>query len=178
ERGDIVPPDVFIPLAEETGLNEPIGAWVLRKALQEMQILQEKLGYQVKVAINLSAIQFRRADHLRQTGRQALDETSVEPAMLELELTERMLMDNVQSTIESVHDLRELGVSLAIDDFGIGYSSLNYLKRFPIDILKIDRSFVRDIETNPSDAAITAAIVALGHELKLKVVAEGVENKA
>lgn len=178
DRGDVVPPDVFIPLAEETGLIEPIGTWVLRKALQEMRILETKLGYPVKVAINLSAIQFRRAEHLKQTVRQALDDMGVDPAMLELELTESMLVDNVQSTIETLHELRELGVSLAIDDFGIGYSSLNYLKRFPIDILKIDRSFVRDIETNPSDAAITAAIVALGHELKLKVVAEGVENKA
>lgn len=178
DRGDIVPPDVFIPLAEETGLIEPLGTWVLRKALQEMQLLQDKLGYPVKVAVNLSAIQFRRADHLKQTVRQALEDMGADPALLELELTESMLVDNVQTTIETLHDLRELGISLAIDDFGIGYSSLNYLKRFPIDILKIDRSFVRDIETNPSDAAITAAIVALGHELKLKVVAEGVENKA
>lgn len=176
DRGEIVPPDVFIPLAEESGLIEPIGAWVLRRSLQEMQSLQSYIGYSVKVAVNLSAIQFRRADRLKQTIRQALEEVQCDPSLLQLELTESMLVDNVQATIETLHDLRGLGISLAIDDFGIGYSSLNYLKRFPIDVLKIDRSFVRDIETNPSDAAITAAIVALGHELKLKVVAEGVEN--
>lgn len=177
ENGDMVPPSGFIPLAEETGLIEPIGEWVIRKAAQDIAQLVDELGYPIKVAINLSACQFRRADKLKQHIRQVLDESGIDPALLELELTESMLVEDIQTTIETLRDLRSLGISLAIDDFGTGYSSLNYLKRFPIDILKIDRSFVRDIETNPSDAAITAAIVALGHELKMKVVAEGVENE-
>ncbi len=177
DQGVIAPQD-FIPLAEETGLIEPIGEWVLQRALQETSRFMDIVKKPVKVAVNLSAYQFRRADRLNSRIRQIITQSGLDPSLVELELTESMLVDNLQSTIETLKKLREMGITLAIDDFGTGYSSLNYLKQFPIDILKIDRSFVHDLQTNPNDAAITAAIVAMGHQLKLKVVAEGVENRA
>lgn len=177
DRG-LIPPSEFIPLAEETGLIEPIGEWVLQRALQETGRLHALFQHPIKVAINLSAYQFRRSSRLRQQVQDLLGQTSVDPGCIELELTESMLVDNVDETIVTLNALRELGIKLAIDDFGTGYSSLNYLKRFPIDVLKIDRSFVRELESNPNDAAITAAIIAMGHQLGLKVVAEGVENNA
>lgn len=174
----VVPPNEFIPLAEETGLIEPIGEWVLQRALKEASRFMDIVKNPVKVAVNLSAYQFKRADRLKSRIREIIDASGLDPSLIELELTESMLVDNVQGTIETLNELRLMGITLAIDDFGTGYSSLNYLKRFPIDILKIDRSFVHDLQTNPNDAAITAAIVAMGHQLKLKVVAEGVENRA
>lgn len=174
----VVPPHEFIPLAEETGLIEPIGEWVLQRALQEASRFMDIVKKPVKVAVNLSAYQFKRADRLKSRIREIIGASGMDPSLIELELTESMLVDNVQGTIETLSELREMGITLAIDDFGTGYSSLNYLKRFPIDILKIDRSFVHDLQTNPNDAAITAAIVAMGHQLRLKVVAEGVENRA
>jgi diguanylate cyclase (GGDEF)-like protein/PAS domain S-box-containing protein len=174
----IIPPQEFIPLAEETGLIEPIGEWVLQRALQETSRFMDIVKRPVKVAVNLSAYQFRRSERLKTRISEIIHASGLDPSLVELELTESMLVDNVQDTIETLQKLREMGITLAIDDFGTGYSSLNYLKRFPIDILKIDRSFVHELQTNPNDAAITAAIVAMGHQLKMKVVAEGVENRA
>ena len=169
-------PGDFIPIAEETGLIVPIGEWVLRNACAQKKRWQESgLLPDVKMAVNLSARQFKQQDMVKMVSR-ALDETGCRPEWLELEITESVIMEQPEATAETLHKLSRMGVHLSIDDFGTGYSSLSYLKRFPIDALKIDKSFVRDITTDPDDAAIARAVIALAHSLKLVVIAEGVET--
>ena len=168
-------PDRFIALAEDTGLIVPIGAWTLRSACLQAAEWQRAGHGPLRVAVNLSSRQFREPE-LAQLVRSTLDETGLPPSCLELELTESLVMDDVELAIATMRELKAMGVQLAIDDFGTGYSSLAYLKRFPIDVLKIDQSFVRDIETDAGSAAMVAAIVSLSHDLGMRVIAEGVET--
>mgnify|MGYP001203683598 CR=1 FL=1 len=171
----IIAPGEFIPIAEETGLILPISDWVLKSVCKKMKEWQ-CAGYPpVRVAVNLSAGQFLQNGFVEKVKR-ILMETDLDPSFLELEITENMVMHDVKMAIEVLHKLQDLGVCIALDDFGTGYSSLNYLKDFPINSLKIDRSFIFDIDKNPSSAALTKAIAVLAHDLKLKVIAEGVEN--
>lgn len=175
DRGLISPAD-FIPLAEETGLIVPIGEWVLRTACAQ-NVAWQKAGYPpVKVAVNISSQQFIQANFI-ETVEAILENTKLDPQWLEIEITESTVMENVEQAIMTLTDLKIRGISLAIDDFGTGYSSLSYLKRFPISSLKIDRSFIRDITTDPNDAAITESVIALAHAMGLDVIAEGVETE-
>ncbi|THF56570.1 EAL domain-containing protein [Pseudothauera rhizosphaerae] len=176
ELGLVSPAD-FIPLAEETGLIVPIGEWVLRTACLQHRRWRELGHANLRMLVNISARQFRD-DNLADLVARVVHETAMPAGLLTLELTESMLMENSSRGIDVLERLRRLGVRLALDDFGTGYSSLAYLKRFPIDELKIDRLFIRDIERNPEDAAIADAIVKLAHSLGLRVVAEGVESAA
>ena len=173
---EIVPPEDFIPLAEETGLIIPIGAWALRTACRHHVAWQRTQGPHLRMAVNLSARQFRGV-HLVETVAEILEETHFDPRCLELEITESVAMQNLDHSIATMVRLKDMGVRLAVDDFGTGYSSLSYLKRFPIDLLKIDRSFVKGVPKDPDDAAITEAIISLAHSLKLGVIAEGVETR-
>ncbi|UVE19788.1 EAL domain-containing protein [Pseudomonas sp. LS44] len=176
-RRGLVPPGDFIPVLEELGLVVQVGDWVLGEACRQIKAWQ-KAGIRVpKIAVNLSARQFSEG-HLDQQIALILEETRVPPACLELELTESILMRDVQATLETLMDLKRLGVSIAVDDFGTGYSSLNYLKQFPIDVLKIDRSFVDGLPSGDQDAQIARAIIAMAHSLNLAVIAEGVESYA
>ena len=173
----LIPPVKFIPLAEESGLIVSIGEWVLKSACVQLRAWQDQ-GYDVpRLAINLSARQFRQKG-LAETIARILAETGVAGRHLELEITESVLMDNTDEVSEILDKLNDMGISIAIDDFGTGYSSLSYLKRFSIDKLKIDQSFVQDIVADPDDAAIVTAIITLAHSLKMKVIAEGVETEA
>ncbi|MEO8599720.1 MAG: EAL domain-containing protein, partial [bacterium] len=173
----MIPPDRFIKLAEETGLIVPIGAWVIRTACAQNRAWQlAGLGY-LQVAVNLSAIQFAQQDIVESIAA-VLEQTELAAQYLEIELTESLVMTDVEQAIGILRELKGLGVQLSIDDFGTGYSSLSYLKRFPIDILKIDQSFVRDITVDPDDAAIVASIISLAHSLRMHVIAEGVETAA
>ena len=175
--GRAIPPGQFIPVAEETGRIDPIGAWAIREVAAELQ-RWDALGYGgVPIAVNVSALQFRREDVAYSLGS-AVEQVHVRPELLEVELTESGVMSNPAQAIDTLHRIHALGMSIAIDDFGTGYSSLAYLKRFPIDKLKIDASFVRDIATDPGDAAIVLAIITLAHVLDLTVIAEGVETEA
>jgi diguanylate cyclase (GGDEF)-like protein len=173
----LLAPDKFIYLAEETGFIVPIGEWVLRSACRQNRAWQRQGLPSVRVAVNLSAKQFGQY-HLDEMIASTLLETGLDPEWLELEITESAIMKNAEENAIILHKLKEMGVSLAIDDFGTGYSSLSYLKHFPISRLKIDRSFVRDITTNPDDAAIAEIIIAMAQTLKLSVIAEGVETRA
>ncbi|MGZ4111704.1 MAG: bifunctional diguanylate cyclase/phosphodiesterase, partial [Tumebacillaceae bacterium] len=172
-----ISPGVFIPVAEETGLIVEIGEWVLRTACAQNKAWQDAGYAPLRVAVNLSARQFVNHD-LVQTVRNVLQETGLDPNWLELEITESILMQNTEEIIATLHVFKQMGIQIAIDDFGTGYSSLSYLKRFPIDSLKIDQSFVRDITDDLNDAEIATAIISLGHSLNLKVIAEGVETTA
>ena len=177
KRG-MVSPAEFIPLAEESGLIVPIGEWVLRTACAQNKVwLNAGLsGTQgLRVAVNISARQCR-FNSLTKLVQRVLADTGLDACHLELEITESLLMDNPEESANTLRDLNQLGIQLAIDDFGTGYSSLSYLKRFPIHTLKIDQSFVRDITTDPDDAAIVKAVIAMARSLKLRVVAEGVET--
>lgn len=173
----LVSPAKFIPLAEETGLIIPIGEWVLRTACTQAKAWKEAGLPSVRMAVNLSTRQFMQPG-LADLIAGILQETGLEPDHLELEITESLLMEDVDKAVNILHILKGQGVCLAIDDFGTGYSSLNYLKRFPIDRLKIDKSFVQDITSSPDDAAITLAVIAMARSLKLEVIAEGVETEA
>lgn len=173
EKGMVSPGD-FIPLAEETGLIESIGEWILREACAQNKAWQDAGYPPVCVSVNISARQFRSRDIVAMVGA-ILQDTGLAPEYLELELTESVIMHDVEATIATFTQLKSMGVKLAIDDFGTGYSSLAYLKLFPIDYLKIDRSFVFNIANEPSDAAIAASVIILAHSMNLKVVAEGVE---
>jgi diguanylate cyclase (GGDEF)-like protein len=172
----LVYPSEFIPLAEETGLIVPLGEWVLRTACAQNKAWQAAGLPPLVVAVNLSARQFQHHDLVDTIGR-VLKETELDSRYLELEITESIAMQNADFTIVILRDLKEMGVRIAMDDFGTGYSSLSYLRKFPIDSLKIDQSFVRDLSSDASDAAIANAVIVLAHSLKLQVVAEGVESK-
>ena len=174
----LMSPFNFIPVAEDSGLILPIGAWILESACHQLAVWAREPGREtLSIAVNVSARQFRHADFVSQV-RAALEQSGADPQRLKLELTESQLVDNFEETIDKMHALRSLGVSFSLDDFGTGYSSLSYLKRLPLAQLKIDPSFVRDILDNPSDAAIARTVIALGHSLGLNVIAEGVETEA
>ena len=173
----LVTPDRFIGLAEESGLIVGMGTWVLTKACLAAQEWNTRLGWPFKVAVNLSPVQFRQ-DDLVTTVRSVLSTTGCEPGWLELEITESLLLDANEEVRATLCALRDLGITVAIDDFGTGYSSLAYLKRFPIDVLKIDRTFVRDIGVEHNSTELTKAIVSIGHSLDMQLVAEGVESEA
>jgi len=172
----LVPPSKFIPLAEETGLIEPIGEWVLYQACQQNKEWQDDGFPPIRVSVNISARQFRTKNLTKMVSK-ALDKIGLQPEHLGLEITESNAMHDVDHTIRMLNLLKEMGIQISVDDFGTGYSSLSYLKRFPIDMLKIDQSFMNNICTDNDAAAIASAIVALGHSLNLQVLAEGVESK-
>jgi len=172
----LVPPGRFIPVAEESGLIVPIGDWVLREACRQAVAWQDAGLPSLSIAVNLSAVQFARGN-VELMVRGALDATGLQPSLLELELTESILVQNVESVLTTVKRLKLLGVQLSIDDFGTGYSSLSYLKRFAFDKLKIDQSFIRDLATDPENAAIVRAIMQMARGLGLETIAEGVENE-
>ncbi|MBA2676963.1 MAG: EAL domain-containing protein, partial [Ktedonobacteraceae bacterium] len=174
DRG-LVPPLQFVPIAEECGLILPIGQWVLLEACRQARAWRDLGLRAVPVAVNVSAVEFLAKDFLSGV-RAVLNATGVDPNNLELELTESVLMLDAESTIDTLHALKAIGVQLAIDDFGMGYSSFSYLRRFPIDALKIDRSFVREITADQNDAAIVSAMIGIGKSLKQRVIAEGVET--
>lgn len=176
QRG-IVCPSQFIPVAEETGLIISIGEWVLKRACAQAQTWQKSSGRPLQVSVNLSARQFGQ-ENLVETVAWVLSETGLDPQFLALELTETSVMSDVNSSISILQELKEMGIEISIDDFGTGYSSLNYLKSFPIDTLKIDRSFISQVPSNVHDAAIAKAIIAMAHSLQIKVIAEGVETSA
>jgi diguanylate cyclase (GGDEF)-like protein len=169
-------PSEFIPLAEDTGLIVALGEWVLRKACAQNKAWQDAGFPPLRVSVNLSARHFQQQDIL-QTIRQVLDETKLRPFYLELELTESSLLRNSERVVRTLRELKTMGVAISIDDFGTGYSSLGYLKQLPIDKLKIDRSFVQDVTTAPDNAALVMAIIMLTHNLRLGVIAEGVETE-
>ncbi len=175
ERGRVNPAD-FIPLAEETGLIVPLGEWVLRTACDQMIKWMEAGIPPFIMAVNCSAIQLVRTD-MASVIKSVLDETGLNPTYLEIELTESLLLQNVEEGIAILHALKDLGLHVSIDDFGTGFSSLSYLKRLPVDKLKIDQSFIKDLTTDPGDAAIVTSMITLAHNLDLTVVAEGVETK-
>jgi EAL domain-containing protein (putative c-di-GMP-specific phosphodiesterase class I) len=175
QRGRLEP-DSFIPLAEETGLIVPVGEWVLREACLEAKTWQDAGYLPIHIGVNLSARQLNHKGLVNLVTR-VLDESGISPEWLQLEITEGDVMSNVEFIIGVLHRLRGMGVGISVDDFGTGYSSLSYLKRFPIDSVKIDRSFVRDLATDASDAAIVTTIIAMARNLNLRVVAEGVETE-
>jgi len=169
-----VSPAQFIPVAEESGLILDIGRWVLETACRQCKPRLE--NHSLRIAVNLSGNQFQGGDLAGQI-KNLLQETAFPPECLELEITESLLMKNVESTLKQLKEFKAMGITLAIDDFGTGYSSLAYLKQFPVDVLKIDRLFVREVATNPADAEIASTIIKMAHQLKLKVLAEGVETQ-
>ena len=174
ERGRVSPAD-FIPLAEETGLIVPLGEWVLRTACEQMVAWLDEGIPPFIMAVNCSAIQLVRTD-MASVIKEALENTGLNPAYLEIELTESLLMQDVEEGIVILQALKDLGLHVSIDDFGTGFSSLSYLKRLPVDKLKIDQSFVKDLTTDPGDAAIVTSMITLAHNLDLTVIAEGVES--
>lgn len=173
----LIRPDEFIPLADETGVIISLGEWVLRQACLQTKAWHDAGYSHMGIAVNVSAIQFRQ-DHITERLLPIIRETGLSPEFVEVEITETVAMQDAESTIQTLRRFKDAGVRIAIDDFGTGYSSLSYLRKFPIDILKIDKSFVRDIETDPDDASIVRVINALGHALRLDMQAEGVENSA
>jgi diguanylate cyclase (GGDEF)-like protein len=175
DRGLMLPTE-FIPVAEESGLIVPLGEWVLRTACAQASAWHEAGLSPIRVAVNLSARQFQQRDLVEVVGR-VLKDTGLDPRFLQLEITESVAMHDIDFTSRVLVNLKDMGIQIAIDDFGTGHSSLNYLKRLPIDDVKIDQSFVRDVITDPNDAAIVGSIVAMTHELNLKLVAEGVETE-
>jgi EAL domain-containing protein (putative c-di-GMP-specific phosphodiesterase class I) len=171
----LVSPLQFIPIAEESGLILPIGQWVLREACRQARAWQDVGLPAIPVAVNVSSLEFRSKDFLKNV-QAILGDTRLEPRYLELELTESVLMQDAESTASALEALKGMGVRLAVDDFGTGYSSLSYLSRFPIDVLKIDQSFVHKITSDTGDAIITNAVINMGKSLKQRVIAEGVET--
>jgi len=174
-RGLVLPGE-FIPIAEESGLILEIGDWVIREACRQARVWQQRGLPFLRVAVNVSPLQFRQANFVKRVHA-ALAEHSLDATYLEIELTEATLMSNAETSVALLEQLSELGVVVAIDDFGTGYSSMSYLQRFPIDKLKIDRSFISDVASNAGDASIVRAIISLAHGLRLKVIAEGVESE-
>lgn len=175
KRG-LVPPGEFIPLAEETGLIVPLGEWVLRAALTQAKAWQEGGLSPLPIAVNFSVRQFRHAAMVETVDR-GIRETGVDPRWLDIELTESSIMKNPESVASSLEELKRLGILVSVDDFGTGYSSLAHLKRLPIDVIKVDQSFVRNVTADANDAAIAAAIVTMAHALGMRVIAEGVETE-
>jgi EAL domain-containing protein (putative c-di-GMP-specific phosphodiesterase class I) len=171
-----VPPDEFIPLAEETGLINSIGEWVLIQACQTANTWRQHTTDDIRVSVNVSAVQFRGSDLTRKVSK-ALEVSGLPAPLLELEITERLLVEDNPDTSQILKDIKRMGVRLSLDDFGKGYSSLSYLKRFPFDVLKIDRAFISGITTNSEDAALCRAITAMASSLNLSIVAEGVETQ-
>jgi diguanylate cyclase (GGDEF)-like protein/PAS domain S-box-containing protein len=176
-RLGLAPPAKFIPIAEESGLIVPIGDWALREACRQNKAWQDAGLPPIAVSVNVSARQFRE-NHIVAAVAEALAESGLEPKCLELELTESLVMQDVDRAIETMKELRGLGVRLSIDDFGTGYSSLSALKRFPVERLKIDRSFIQDLPDDEDDRAVASAVISLGQKLNLRVIAEGVETEA
>ena len=176
ERG-LIPPNTFIPIAEDSGLINPLFDWIIHSACKQHQLWQESGLPAMRIAVNMSARQFINRKHLLFTVKKTIEDTAIDPQYLELEITESIIMDNVDETIETLQAFRDIGIKLSIDDFGTGYSSMAYLKRLPLDKLKIDQSFVCDITTDPDDAIIVQTTIALGHNLHLDVIAEGVETE-
>jgi EAL domain-containing protein (putative c-di-GMP-specific phosphodiesterase class I) len=172
----IIGPTQFISIAEESGLIVPIGRWALREACRQAQAWQDTGLPPIRLAVNISAVELR-SNGFVDGVKTILVETGFDPRHLELELTETFLMQDSKSTALVLRALKELGLKLALDDFGTGYSSLSYMKRFPIDTLKIDRSFVRDLTTDADDACIVSAVINMGKSLHMGVVAEGVETR-
>jgi EAL domain-containing protein (putative c-di-GMP-specific phosphodiesterase class I) len=175
-EGGLVLPGEFIPVAEDSGLIVPMGDWVLRQACRQAALWQAQ-GHKLTMAVNLSALQFRRGDLEKAVG-EALAESGLDPAALELELTESIMIQDHEAVMDMARRLGRMGVQLSIDDFGTGYSSMAYLKRFAVDKLKIDQSFIKDVHTDNDSAAITRAIIQMAHSLNLTVIAEGVEDEA
>jgi EAL domain-containing protein (putative c-di-GMP-specific phosphodiesterase class I) len=174
----LVAPDMFIPLAEETGLIVLIGQWVLETACLQLKAWENNvLTSHLILSINISAKQFHQEDFVQKVA-DALARYGVKPNLLKLELTESMLLDNIESIIAKMNKLKSMGIRFSLDDFGTGYSSLQYLKKLPIQQLKIDQSFVRDIAIDPSDEAIVTTIIGMSKTLKFNVIAEGVETEA
>jgi diguanylate cyclase (GGDEF)-like protein len=171
----LVPPIRFIPLAEETGLIQPLGQYVMEHAIQQTKQWNQQ-GHNLSVGINLSVRQFMQVDLVDQIKR-LIDKYQIDPGNIDLEITETIVMQDAGNSINKMHHLKELGVKLSMDDFGTGYSSLSYLNQFPLDILKIDRSFIKDIAGNKGDGAIARAVIAMAHSMNLTVVAEGVETE-
>jgi diguanylate cyclase (GGDEF)-like protein/PAS domain S-box-containing protein len=169
-------PSEFVPLAEDSGLIIALGDWVMRTACLQNKLWQDKGLAPMRLSVNFSARQFQQPAFISSVA-EILKETNLDPRWLELELTESSIMKEPEQAIEKLHELKLMGIRVAIDDFGTGYSSLNYLKRFPIDTLKIDRTFVSDVCKDPHDTAIVRAIITLGHALELTVIAEGVETQ-
>jgi EAL domain-containing protein (putative c-di-GMP-specific phosphodiesterase class I) len=170
-----VPPAEFVPLAEEAGLMLGIGSWVLRTACRQVRSWLDQGLRPKRIAVNVSLCQLIRGD-LSQLVRECLNETGIDPALLELELSERGVLRSDPEVLRQLHAIRAMGVRLAIDDFGTGNSAVAYLKQFPIDVLKIDQSFVRGVAESSEDAAITSATIAMARQLGLRVIAEGVEE--
>ena len=177
ERG-LVSPLEFIPLAEKTSLILPIGQWVLETACTQLKVWEGNSHTRhLRLAVNVSARQFRHPDFVAQI-QQALSSNVINPELLKLELTESLVLDNINDTIVKMHALREIGVRFSLDDFGTGYSSFSYLTQLPLDQLKIDRSFVRNIGVKSTDAIIVQTIIGMAHNLGIEVIAEGVETEA
>ena len=168
-------PDIFVPVAEDSGLIIPIGRWVLRHACMQAKSWQNKGLAAITMAVNISAQEFLQKDFV-ESVRAVLIETRLQPQFLELEITESVLMKDTEAARKTLHQLKQLGVILAVDDFGTGYSSLSYLQRLPIDVLKIDQSFVQNIESAEDDGIIVSAIISMANSLNLRVIAEGIEN--
>lgn len=171
----LVAPIRFIPLAEETGLIQPLGEYVMRQAMAQLKQWQQ-MGQPLKLGINLSARQFMQADLVDQVT-QLIADYQIEPASIDLEITETIVMQDAENSIRKMHQLKKTGVTLSMDDFGTGYSSLSYLHKFPLDVIKIDRSFIKDIRGSPQDGAIARAVIAMAHSMSLQVIAEGVETE-
>jgi EAL domain-containing protein (putative c-di-GMP-specific phosphodiesterase class I) len=176
ERG-LLTPNEFIEVAEETGAIVDIGNWIIQEACRNGKALSVQAKRNIQIAVNISPRQFRDPN-LVATIRRNLRESGLNPSTLEIEITETMLMGDVEAANTTVRQLHELGVRLAIDDFGTGYSSLNYLKKFPINTVKVDRSFIMDIPESEDDKAITSAVIAMAHRLNMEVVAEGIETQS
>jgi EAL domain-containing protein (putative c-di-GMP-specific phosphodiesterase class I) len=175
DRG-LVPPSEFVPAAEDCGLIIQIGRWVLREACRQAREWQDAGLPFMRISVNVSAPEFRAKTFLEGIST-TLSETGLEARYLDLELTEGVLMENAKSTVAVLQGLKLMGIQLAVDDFGTGYSSLSYLQQFPIDVLKIDKSFVQQISDDPNDSAIVSAIIDMGRNLKQRVIAEGIETQ-
>jgi EAL domain-containing protein (putative c-di-GMP-specific phosphodiesterase class I) len=172
----LVPPNDFISLAEDSGLIVPLGEWVLRQACMQAKEWQDSSLPPVRVAVNLSGFQLERKDFVERV-KVILEETGTDGESLEFEITETVIMQNPEFAVKILNQLRDMGIHISIDDFGTGYSSLAHLKRFSVNTLKIDKSFVSEVDLNSTDAAIATAIIAMGKSLNLSVIAEGVETK-